>query len=92
MKKAVESFGYSEYGASIFEPADLYRAKTGDEIVNEQTYTFKDRGDREVTFRPEMTPTVARMVAAKKRNFFSSALVFNPQSFPIRTTAEGRTS
>lgn len=74
MKKAVESFGYSEYGASILEPSDLYRAKTGDEIVNEQTYTFKDRGDREVTLRPEMTPTVARMVAAKKREF----------SFPLR--------
>ena len=74
MRKAVESFGYSEYGGSILEPADLYRAKTGDEIVNEQTYSFKDRGDREVTLRPEMTPTVARMVAAKKREF----------SFPLR--------
>lgn len=74
MRKAVESFGYSEYGASILEPADLYKAKTGEEIVNEQTYTFKDRGDREVTLRPEMTPTVARMVAAKKREF----------SFPLR--------
>ncbi|MDE2218527.1 MAG: histidine--tRNA ligase [Patescibacteria group bacterium] len=74
MRKAAESFGYSEYGASILEPSDLYRAKTGDEIVNEQTYSFKDRGDREVTLRPEMTPTVARMVAAKKREF----------SFPLR--------
>jgi len=74
MRKVVESFGYGEYGASILEPADLYRAKTGDEIVNEQTYTFRDRGDREVTLRPEMTPTAARMVAAKKREF----------SFPLR--------
>lgn len=74
MRKAVESFGYNEYGASILEPADLYKAKTGDEIVKEQTYTFKDRGDREVTLRPEMTPTVARMVATKKREF----------SFPLR--------
>ena len=74
MRQAAESFGYSEYGGSILEPADLYRAKTGDEIVNEQTYTFKDRGEREVTLRPEMTPTAARMVAAKKREF----------SFPLR--------
>ena len=37
------------------------------EKVNDQTYTFTDRGDREVTLRPEMTPTVARMVAAKKQ-------------------------
>ncbi len=64
-KKVVERFGYVEYNASILEPAELYKAKTGDEIVNEQTYTFTDRGDREVTLRPEMTPTVARMVAGK---------------------------
>ncbi|MEX0931892.1 MAG: histidine--tRNA ligase [Candidatus Paceibacterota bacterium] len=67
MRETVESFGYVEYGASILEPAELYRSKTSDEIVNEQTYTFTDRGDREVTLRPEMTPTVARMVAQKRR-------------------------
>src|SRR5574343_1122126 len=66
-RKVCQRFGYSEYNASILEPAELYRAKTGEEIVNEQTYTFKDRGDREVTLRPEMTPSVARMVAAKRR-------------------------
>ncbi len=66
-RKTSEKYGYEEYGASVLEPADLYRAKSGDEIVNEQTYTFTDRGDREVTLRPEMTPTVARMVAARKR-------------------------
>lgn len=74
MRRTAEDFGYVEYGASILEPADLYRAKTGEEIVNEQTYTFKDRGDREVTLRPEMTPTVARMIAAKRREL----------SFPLR--------
>lgn len=74
MRQTAESFGYQEYGASVLEPADLYRAKSGDEIVNEQTYTFTDRGDRSVTLRPEMTPTVARMVAAKKREL----------SFPLR--------
>jgi histidyl-tRNA synthetase len=66
-RHTMHNFGYEEYSASILEPADLYRAKSGDEIVNEQTYTFKDRGDREVTLRPEMTPTVARMVAHKRR-------------------------
>lgn len=74
MRRTVESFGYVEYGASILEPADLYRAKSGQELVNEQTYTFTDRGDREVTLRPEMTPTVARLVAAKRREL----------SFPLR--------
>jgi histidyl-tRNA synthetase len=62
-----EKYGYEEYNASVLEPADLYRAKSGEEIINQQTYTFIDRGDREVTLRPEMTPTVARMVAARKR-------------------------
>lgn len=60
-------YGYKEYNASVLEPAELYIAKSGEEIVNEQTYTFKDRGDRDVTIRPEMTPTVARMIAVKKR-------------------------
>ncbi|MFA6404885.1 MAG: histidine--tRNA ligase [Candidatus Paceibacterota bacterium] len=66
-RNIVEKYGYEEYGASILEPADLYRAKTGDEIVNEQTYTFTDRGDREVTLRPEMTPSLARMIAGRRR-------------------------
>lgn len=69
MKKVPESFGYSEYNASVLENADLYKAKSGEEIVNEQTYTFKDKGDRDVSLRPEMTPTVARMIAAKTREF-----------------------
>lgn len=66
-RKTVEKYGYEEYGASVLEPAELYRAKSGEELVNEQTYTFTDRGDREVTLRPEMTPSLARMVAARKR-------------------------
>lgn len=64
-----ERAGYVEYSASILEPSDLYRAKgaENEEMVSEQTYTFTDRGEREVTLRPEMTPTVARMVAARRR-------------------------
>ncbi|MHB0977940.1 MAG: histidine--tRNA ligase [Minisyncoccota bacterium] len=73
-RKTVESFGYVEYGASILESSELYKAKTGDEIVNEQTYTFLDRGDRGVTLRPEMTPTVARMIAGRRREL----------AFPVR--------
>ena len=67
MKTACERFGYESYNASILEPSELYRGKTSEEIVNEQTYTFTDRGQREVTLRPEMTPTIARMVASKRR-------------------------
>jgi histidyl-tRNA synthetase len=74
--KTAESFGFERYDASILEPAELYKAKgaENEEMVNEQTYTFIDRGEREVTLRPEMTPTVARMVAGKRREL----------SFPVR--------
>ncbi|MFZ2049141.1 MAG: histidine--tRNA ligase [Minisyncoccia bacterium] len=67
-RSTIESFGYVEYGASILEPSEIYKEKSGEEIVKEQTFTFIDRGEREVTLRPEMTPTVARMVAAHKRD------------------------
>lgn len=61
------AWGYEEYNASPLERSEIYEAKTSEEIVNEQTYTFLDRGNRSVTLRPEMTPTLARMVAAKRR-------------------------
>src|SRR6195952_3453322 len=67
LRKAVESYGYEEYDAPILEPLELYLAKSGEEIVNEQTYAFEDRGGRKVVIRPEMTPTVSRMVAAKRQ-------------------------
>lgn len=67
MRQVVERFGYEEYDAPVLEPLALYLAKTGEEIVNEQTYVFTDRGGREVVIRPEMTPTVSRMVAAKRQ-------------------------
>ncbi len=67
MRKAVERFGYEEYDAPIIEPLELYAAKSGQEIVDEQTYNFVDRGKRHVAIRPEMTPTVSRMVAAKRQ-------------------------
>lgn len=67
IRKAVERYGYEEVDAPILEPLELYLAKTGEEIVGEQTYTFEDRGGRRVAIRPEMTPTVSRMVAAKRQ-------------------------
>lgn len=69
-----ESFGYEEYDAPILEPLEIYLAKTGQEIVGEQTYLFQDRSGREVVIRPEMTPTVSRMVAAKRQEL----------SYPLR--------
>jgi histidyl-tRNA synthetase len=66
-RQVCERFGYEEYDAPILEPLEIYLAKTGEEIVNEQTYTFEDRGGRKVVIRPEMTPTVSRMVAAQRQ-------------------------
>jgi histidyl-tRNA synthetase len=81
MRRAVESFGYEEMNASVLEYTELYSAKTSEEIVNEQTYTFEDRGGRMVTLRPEMTPTVARMVAAKKRELGFPLRWYSIQNF-----------
>jgi histidyl-tRNA synthetase len=67
IRTVVERFGYEEYDAPILEALDLYLAKSGEEIVNEQTYAFEDRGGRRVAIRPEMTPTVSRMVAARRQ-------------------------
>ncbi len=87
-----EKYGYEEYGASVLEPADLYKAKSGEEIVNEQTYTFTDRGDREVTLRPEMTPTVARMIAGKRRDLQVPIRWFSiPNLFRYEQPQRGRT-
>lgn len=77
LRKAAESFGYEEYDAPVLEPVDLYKAKTGEEIVNEQTYSFTDRGGREVALRPEMTPTVSRLVAAKRQELGYPLRMFN---------------
>ncbi len=74
IRKTLENQGYEEYQASPLERSELYEAKTSEEIVNEQTYTFTDRGNRSVTLRPEMTPTLARMVAGKRHEL----------TFPLR--------
>jgi histidyl-tRNA synthetase len=66
MRQVSESFGYSEYEGPILETFDLYAAKSGEEIVEKQSYVFKDRGGDKLTLRPELTPTLARMVAARQ--------------------------
>lgn len=66
-RRVVERYGYVEYDAPILEPTDLYLMKGNEEIIHDQTYTFTDRGERSVTIRTEMTPTVSRMVAARRQ-------------------------
>lgn len=91
MERVCELFGYEEYNASVLEPAELYRSKTSEEIVNNQTYTFTDRGEREVTLRPELTPTLARMIAAKKRELGFPARWYSiANCFRYEGTQKGR--
>ncbi|PID30620.1 histidine--tRNA ligase [Candidatus Saccharibacteria bacterium] len=77
MREHCESFGYEEYDAPVLEPIELYLAKSNEEIVNEQTYTLTDRGGRTVAMRPEMTPSVSRMVAARRQELAYPARLFN---------------
>lgn len=67
MSEVSERFGYEPYDGPLLEEVELYLAKSGEELINEQIYSFTDRGDRKVAIRPEMTPTVARMAAQVHR-------------------------
>ncbi len=61
-----ERFGYQEYEGPLLEPIELYAAKSGEELVKEQSFVLTDRGGDELTLRPELTPTLARMVAQQQ--------------------------
>ncbi len=80
-RKATERFGYEEYGAPLLEPLDIYTAKSGQELAGEQTYTFTDRGGRIVAIRPEMTPTISRMVAARRQELAYPARLYSIANF-----------
>ena len=76
-----ESFGYEKYDAPIIEPVEIFAAKSGKEIISEQTYTFTDRGDRKVTIRPEMTPSISRMVASRRQEMPFPARLYSIANF-----------
>ena len=67
LSSVAESFGHEPYDGPLLEEVNLYLAKSGEELVNDQIYSFEDRGNRKVAIRPEMTPTLARMVARVHR-------------------------
>jgi histidyl-tRNA synthetase len=67
MRRVSETFGYQEYEGPYLEPLDLYAAKSGEELVKEQSFCFTDRGGDWITLRPELTPTLARMIAQRQR-------------------------
>ena len=67
-REVARRYGFVEWEGPVLEPTDLYKKKSGDEIV-EQLFNFADKGEREVAMRPELTPTLARVVAAHEREF-----------------------
>jgi len=83
-------YGFEEYDGPPLEPLELYTAKSGEEIVG-QLYTFVDKGGREVALRPEMTPTLARMVAARANGLRKPIRWFSiPQLFRYERQQRGR--
>jgi len=74
MREVSESFGYQEFDGPFLERFELYAARSGAELVEKQSYVFEDRGGEKITLRPELTPTLARMVAARQRQL----------TFPLR--------
>ncbi len=66
VRRVSESFGYQEWDSPFLENIDLYAAKSGEELVKKQSYVFTDRGGDEITLRPELTPSLARMIAARQ--------------------------
>ena len=83
-------YGFVEYDGPPLEPLELYTKKSGDEIVG-QLYTFTDKGDRQVALRPEMTPTLARMVSAKAESMRKPIRWFSvPQLFRYERQQKGR--
>ena len=89
-RKIARRYGFREYDGPPLEPLELFTTKSGEEIVG-QLYNFKDKGDREISLRPEMTPTLARMVAAHERNYKKPIKWFAiPQLFRYERQQKGR--
>jgi len=83
-------YGFREYDGPPLEPLDLYTTKSGEEIIG-QLYNFTDKGGREISLRPEMTPTLARMVAAHERSYKKPVKWFAvPQLFRYERQQKGR--
>ncbi|MFM7553698.1 MAG: ATP phosphoribosyltransferase regulatory subunit [Verrucomicrobiota bacterium] len=89
-RQTARSYGFREYDGPPLEPLELYTAKSGAEIVG-QLFNFLDKGERAVSMRPEMTPTVARMIAASERAYKKPIKWFSlPQLFRYEKQQRGR--
>ncbi len=91
IRDVLETSAFDEYNGPMLESLDIYAAKSGEEIANKQTYNFLDRGDRRLAIRPEMTPTVARMVASKMGELTFPLRWFSiPNMYRYEATQRGR--
>ncbi len=89
-REVARRYGFVEYDAPVLEPAELFTKKSGEEIVR-QLFDFTDKGQRHVAMRPEMTPSLARMVAARERDFRKPMKWFSvPQCFRYEKQQRGR--
>jgi histidyl-tRNA synthetase len=89
-RRVAARYGFEEYDGPPLEPLELYTQKSGDEIVG-QLYEFTDKGDRRVALRPEMTPTLARMVGARAQALKKPIRWFSiPQLFRYERQQRGR--
>lgn len=88
--QAARSFGFDQYDSCVVESLDLLKRKSGEEII-EQIYSFKDKSDRDLALRPEMTPTLARMIAARQGELSFPLKWFTiAQCFRYERTTRGR--
>src|SRR5208282_189296 len=89
-RETARRYGFREYDGPPLESLELFTTKSGDEIIG-QLYNFVDKGDRAVALRPEMTPTLARMIAAHERNYKKPVKWFAiPQLFRYERQQKGR--
>jgi len=92
-RRVCKSFGFEEYNFPILEPFEIFASKTGEEIVNEQLYSFEDKGGRKLAIRPELTPGTVRMLAQKYKELVQPVkwfMIGNNWRFEKPQTGRGR--
>lgn len=81
IEEAISSFAYEKMSGPLLESFEIYAAKSGEEIAQQQLYVFEDKGERQVAIRPELTPTIARMYSAKTHELASIQRWYSIENF-----------